>query len=116
MAVQKDQMFIEHAQLEWETVADGVRRSITAYGEELMTVLVEFKKGSIGSLHKHPHVQITYIQKGSFDVTIGGKTQILRGGDFYYVAPELEHGVTALDDGLLVDVFTPMRKDFVKGT
>jgi quercetin dioxygenase-like cupin family protein len=114
MAVGKNQKFIETSGIEWEAVADGVRRKITSYGDQLMTVLVEFSKGSIGYLHKHPHVQITYIQSGSFEVSIDGKKQILGGGDFYFVEPELEHGVVALEDGLLVDVFSPMREDFIK--
>ncbi len=114
MAVAKNQTFIESTQYEWETVADGVRRAITAYGDPLMTVLVEFRKGAVGYLHRHPHVQITYVQSGRFEVSIDGRKQTLTGGDFYYVAPELEHGVLALEDGVLLDVFTPMRDDFVK--
>ncbi len=114
MLLEKNQAFVETASIEWEPVAEGVRRKITSYGDQLMTVLVDFKKGSIGYLHTHPHVQITYVQTGSFEVSIDGKKKILSAGDFYYIAPELEHGVTALEDGLLLDVFTPMRDDFVK--
>ena len=114
MALLKNQKFIEQAQLEWEPVAEGVRRRITSYGDPLMTVIVEFTKGSVGYLHRHPHVQITYIQRGSFEVSIDGQKRVLGAGDFYYVEPELEHGVVALEDGLLLDVFTPMRDDFIK--
>ncbi len=113
MALEKNQAFVETAQIQWEAVAEGVRRKVTSYGDQLMTVLVDFKKGSVGYLHKHPHVQISYVQTGSFEVSIDGNKQVLTAGDFYYVAPELEHGVTALEDGLLLDVFTPMRQDFV---
>ena len=114
MPVEKNQRFIEADGIEWENAGEGVRRKVTSYGDQLMTVLVEFKKGSIGYLHKHPHVQITYIQTGLFDVSIGGKKKILGSGDFYYVDPELVHGVTALEDGILLDVFSPMREDFIK--
>jgi quercetin dioxygenase-like cupin family protein len=114
MPVVKNQMFIESAGIEWEAVTEGVRRKITSYGDALMTVVVEFKKGSVGYLHQHPHVQITYIQAGSFEVSIDGQKKILGTGDFYYVNPGLEHGVVALEDGLLLDVFTPMREDFIQ--
>ena len=113
MTLEKNQAFVEATEIQWETVGDGVRRKITSYGDVLMTVLVEFKKGSVGYLHQHPHTQISYVQTGSFEVSIDGVKKILSSGDFYYVNPHLEHGVVALEDGLLLDVFSPMREDFI---
>ena len=74
---------------------------------------ITFKKGSKGNFHKHEHLQITYIAKGSFEFTIGGETKIVNQGDSVYMPSNVEHGVTALEDGILVDVFNPMRKDFL---
>lgn len=116
MHVQKEQPFIETAHLAWETVGDGVRRKVAAYGDQLMAVYVEFRRGAVGRLHRHPHLQITYIQSGAFQVHIGGESRVLRGGDFYYIPAEVEHGVEALEDSVLVDFFTPMREDFVNGS
>ncbi len=113
MIAQKEQLFIQNANIAWEKAGEGVRRKIMAYEDKMMAVYVEFKKGSIGYLHKHPHLQITYIQEGSFEVQIDGKKQILKGGDFYYIPANLEHGVVALEDSILVDFFHPMREDFV---
>lgn len=92
----------------------GVSRKILAHNENLMAVEVSFEKGSIGSLHKHEHEQISYVLKGSFKVTINGKDSVLKEGDTYYTAPDEEHGVLALEDGVLLDIFTPERKDFLK--
>jgi quercetin dioxygenase-like cupin family protein len=114
MEVQKEQKFIEAAKLSWTEVAPGVRRKITAYDDSLMTVYVEFQKGAIGYLHKHPHRQITFIESGKFEVTIGDKKQVLGKRDFYYIPPDVEHGVTTLEAGILVDIFTPARRDFLK--
>lgn len=114
MTVQKEQVFIENERIAWERAGEGVRRKIMAYDEKMMAVYVEFKKGSVGYLHKHPHLQITYIQQGSFEVQIDGEKKILKGGDFYYIPANLEHGVVALEDSILVDFFHPMREDFVK--
>ena len=66
------------------------------------------------NFHKHEHLQITYIAKGSFEFTIGGETKIVNQGDSVYMPSNVEHGVTALEDGILVDVFNPMRQDFLK--
>jgi quercetin dioxygenase-like cupin family protein len=113
MLVEKEQRFIPGDSIAWEDRGGGVRRKVMAYGDCLMAVFVEFKRGAIGAAHCHPHVQITYIQSGSFAVHIGGESHVLRGGDCYYIPAAVEHGVEALEDSVLVDVFSPMREDFV---
>ena len=82
----------------------GVTRKILCYSDDLMMCEITFKKGSKGNFHKHEHLQITYIAKGS---------KIVNQGDSVYMPSNVEHGVTALEDGILVDVFNPMRKDFL---
>ena len=64
--------------------------------------------------HHHEHLQITYVAEGSFEFTIGGETKVVKKGDSVYMPSNVEHGVTALEDGKLVDVFNPMRQDFLK--
>lgn len=113
MLVAKNQSFIESERIAWTDLGGGVRRKITAYNDALMSVYVEFRRGAIGVLHRHPHSQITYIQTGAFKVHIGAETRVLRGGDFYLIPSGVEHGVEALEDSVLVDFFAPMREDFV---
>jgi len=105
--------FINSANTEWETVDNGVERKILGYDEKLMMVCVRFEKGAVGTLHHHIHRQISYVESGRFDVTIDGKKSILEKGDCFFVAPDLVHGVVALEKGILVDVFTPARMDFL---
>jgi quercetin dioxygenase-like cupin family protein len=106
--------FIYNNDYEWETVGEGVRRKILGYNKELMLILVEFKKGSVGYLHKHYHTQASYLVSGSFEVNINGEKKIQKAGDAYFLLPDIEHGVVALEDSSLIDVFTPHREDFVK--
>jgi quercetin dioxygenase-like cupin family protein len=105
--------FIEEKAIAWEDQGGGVRRKILGYDPGLMMTVVEFKKGSIGYLHKHPHRQVTYVKSGSFEVQVDGKKHVLRSGDCFFILPDLEHGVVALEDSCLVDVFTPAREDFL---
>ena len=51
---------IFNSDYEWEDAGEGVRRKILGFDNDLMLVLVEFKKGSEGYVHKHPHKQIYY--------------------------------------------------------
>lgn len=79
-----------------------------------MLVVFEFKKGSIGYLHHHPHKQVGFLVNGSFEVTINREKKILKAGDAYLTLPDIEHAVVALEESVLIDVFTPYREDFLK--
>jgi quercetin dioxygenase-like cupin family protein len=105
--------FIKDNSLEWEKVNDLVERKIMAYDESLMLVKASFKTGGIGTIHHHYHSQITHVESGVFNVTIGNDTQLLKAGDSFYIPPNVPHGAICLEAGLLIDVFSPMREDFV---
>ncbi|MGC4101939.1 cupin domain-containing protein [Ferruginibacter sp.] len=106
-------VFIENADIEWQEMAKGVRRKIMAYDERLMVVKVEFESGGIGTLHQHYHTQITHIESGVFEVEIGGEKKILKAGDAFYIPPNVMHGAVCIEAGVLIDVFSPMREDFI---
>lgn len=109
----KENAFISAADITWENVGEGVQRKILGYDNHVMMVVVQFEKGAVGSLHHHVHRQISYVESGSFEVTIDGKKKVLYKGDCFFVAPDLVHGVVALEAGCLVDVFAPAREDFI---
>ena len=92
----------------------GVTRKILSYSDELMMVEVSFAKGAKGNLHSHEHLQISYVAKGSFEFTIDGQTKVVTQGDSLYMPSNSIHGVFALEDAILVDVFNPKRDDFLK--
>lgn len=105
--------FVLGGEIAWESPAAGLRRQILAHGPELMIVRVEFEPGAVGALHRHPHRQATYVSRGRFAVTVGNETRELTVGDCFYTAADVEHGVTALEAGELIDTFTPVRADFL---
>ncbi|MDC7235467.1 MAG: cupin domain-containing protein [Spirochaetales bacterium] len=97
-----------------EDLGGGVKRRITATHDNLMCVEVHFEKGAVGALHSHPHEQITYIVSGEFEFNIGGEKRILKAGDSTFKQPDIEHGAVCLKAGMLLDIFTPCREDFLK--
>lgn len=107
-------MFFKPEKNEWEVIDDKIERQIVGHDQSVMMVNVQFKKGGVGPMHQHIHSQVTHIAEGKFEVTINKETRILHKGDSFYVAPNLQHGVVCLEDGLLIDVFSPMREDFIK--
>ncbi len=92
----------------------GVTRRILTYSDNLMMCEISFEKGAQGNFHSHVHEQITYIAEGSFSFTIGDETKTVNKGDSVYMASNVRHGVTCLEAGKLVDVFSPKRQDFLK--
>lgn len=106
--------FIESNLLEWQEMAPGVRRKIMTYDEKLMMVRVEFEKGGVGTLHQHYHVQVSNVESGVFEIEIDGEKKILQAGDVFHVPSNLIHGAVCLEAGVLIDVFAPMREDFIK--
>lgn len=94
----------------------GVRRRVLAYCEPLMCVENTFETGAVGALHSHPHTQITYVVSGVFRFTIDGESKTVRPGDTMLKQDGVIHGCTCLEAGVLLDIFTPMREDFMNQT
>jgi quercetin dioxygenase-like cupin family protein len=99
--------------LAWQKADTKIERQVFGYSDEVMMVKVRFEKGGIGSMHQHPHTQVTYVESGEFEMTIGDNKKIIRKGDGYFVPPNILHGCVCLEAGMLIDCFTPMRADFL---
>lgn len=106
-------MVLKHELIEPTNPAPGITRRILARGGKIMGVEVTFQKGAVGDVHRHPHEQMSYILSGSFEYEADGKKYHLTQGDSYYVAPDVAHGATALEDSMILDIFTPQREDFL---
>ena len=107
-------MFVFSAARPIIEVAPGITRQVLGYDEHLMMVRIAFRQGPVGALHEHPHRQVTYVEAGTFEATVDGSTTVLSAGDCVLVPPGTRHGVVALEDGALIDVFTPAREDFLE--
>jgi quercetin dioxygenase-like cupin family protein len=109
----KGERFIHENGIDWTPTEPGVRRKVLGYDDAVMMVRVAFEQGAVGSVHQHPHLQCSLVESGVFDVTIAGSTERLVAGDCFFVPSNELHGVVAVEAGVLVDTFTPMRDEFV---
>lgn len=109
----RDDFFIDNDNA-WESFAPGVYRKITGFNDNLMMVKVKFEKGATVPAHRHPHVQCSLIESGRFEVISGGKSRILKKGDGFFVPSDVEHKVTAVEQGIIIDTFHPAREDFIQ--
>lgn len=107
-------MYVENKSIPVTELGGGIVRKVLAYSENMMSVELHFDQGAVGAKHAHPHEQIGYLISGSLLYQEDGKEdKVLVTGDTYYVEPDVIHGVVALEETMLLDIFTPMRKDFV---
>lgn len=113
MKTVKNEVWNFNSEIEMEACSPKVNRKILAYSDELMCVENHFEAGGIGTLHHHPHTQITYVVSGVFEFEIDGVKKIVRPGDSMLKRNSVEHGCVCLEAGILLDIFTPMRKEFV---
>ena len=112
--IEKGQRWVPHEDTLAQSGGEGVTRRILAYNDGLMCVENTFETGAVGALHSHPHTQITYVVSGKFTFTIDGVTKTVTPGDTMLKTDGVVHGCTCLEAGILLDIFTPMREDFVK--
>ena len=98
----------------WEPAGEGVVRQIMGYDGQMMMVKVKFEQGACGLPHTHYHTQTTYVASGKFEFTVDGETKVVGPGDGIYMKPDIEHSCLCLEAGILIDTFSPMRKDFLR--
>jgi quercetin dioxygenase-like cupin family protein len=104
---------VYHADVALKDLGGGVSRRVLAYTPQLMIVEVNFKKGGEGSVHTHPHSQSTYVLSGRFRFNVDGEGVEVGPGDTLAFPPDIPHGTLCLEAGTLLDIFTPMREDFI---
>ena len=107
-------VFIDNAELPWQELGGGVKRKIMAYDDRLMLVKVAFETGGVGAVHQHVHTQITHVESGRFEIEIAGEKKILQAGDAFFIPSNVWHGAVCIEEGILIDTFSPAREDFIE--
>ena len=113
MGQNKTDVFIHDKDVEWEDLGGGVQRKLLTFEDKVMMAKIKFTAGAIGAAHSHPHIQCSYVESGEFVLTIDGRSETLVAGDSFLVPSNKTHDAKAVTDGVLIDVFTPIREDFL---
>jgi quercetin dioxygenase-like cupin family protein len=97
----------------YTNVLPGIRMKTLAFGKK--TLLVEFRmaKGSELPPHTHIHEQTGYLVKGRIRLKVGKTSKIMRQGDCWCIPGNLIHGAKILSDAIAVEVFSPVRKEYL---
>src|SRR5579862_7587409 len=107
-----------HKYQSWESVplekmSDMISRKVIS-GEKAMVAQVFLKKDAVVPEHHHESEQITYILEGALKFDIEGREVIVRAGEVLHIPSHVPHRAVALEDTLDVDIFSPIRTDWLK--
>ena len=97
-----------------ERLTDKLSRKLIS-GKNEMLAQVFLKKGCVVASHKHESEQMTFILKGLLELTLPDRKVRVGEGEVLVIPPNLEHGAVALEDTIDLDIFSPIRNDWLTG-
>ena len=98
-----------------EQLDKNIKRRIIS-GKKQMLVHWEFKKGAMAARHNHPHEQVVMVLSGRFRLAVGNEEAVVKPGDIVVIPSDVPHEAEALEDSVVIDLFSPPREDFLAGT
>lgn len=111
--VVQSELFLNSPRSEAEDLGDGIYRTLLGYDDKILMAKVWFEQGAVGTVHQHHHSQVSYVVSGKFEVEVDGRKQTLEEGGCFFVPSMAMHGAVCLEQGILLDVFSPAREDFI---
>jgi quercetin dioxygenase-like cupin family protein len=87
----------------------------TVHTENLTIARLEIAKSAVVPEHSHVNEQVATVERGALQFQIGGREVVLRAGQSLAIPSNVPHGVVALEDTIVVDVFSPRREDWIRG-
>jgi len=100
----------------YRELLDGVRMKPLAWGDR--TLLAEFRlaSGAVIPVHSHPQEQTGTLVSGVLEFVIADERRIARAGDGWCLPPGTPHGVEVLEEAVVIEVFSPVREDYLPVT
>jgi quercetin dioxygenase-like cupin family protein len=97
----------------WIDIVPGIRRRTVTHGASMYQMMAKLDAGSRMPEHQHPQEQIVHILEGRMRLIVAGVAHELTGGDSFYLASDVPHGVETIEDTMVLDTFSPPRDDYL---
>lgn len=91
----------------------GIRRKTLSYGDATLMAEFRLRGGAVLPVHDHPQEQTGYLVAGRLRLTIDDETRDVAPGDSWSIPGGVPHGAVALADTVAVEVFSPVREDYL---
>lgn len=106
-------MFQKHSEKGYTVAIPGISQKTLVYGERSLMTEFLLKKGSELPKHSHPHEQTGFLVTGRIRLSIGTQEYDVMPGDSWCIPSSVEHGAEILEDSVAIEVFSPVREDYL---
>ncbi|MGB8297199.1 MAG: cupin domain-containing protein [Polyangia bacterium] len=106
-------MIRKASQRGYQPALPGIERKTLAYGDRTLLTEFRMRKGSILPRHAHPQEQTGYLVSGRVRLIIDRRTVVARPGDSWSIPGNTQHGAAILADSVAIEVFAPVRQDYL---
>jgi quercetin dioxygenase-like cupin family protein len=103
----------KHDEGENYKMAEGIHRRTLAHGDKTVLCEFSFKKGAVIPAHSHLYEQTGYLISGKLLFAIDGDEHEVNPGDGWCIKANIEHSAQIQEDTVLVEVFSPVREDYL---
>ena len=107
-------MFGLHSTKGYTEILEGIRIKTINFGDKMLMAEFLLKKNALLPKHSHPHEQSGYLVKGCIRLFINNTSKLLKPGDSWCIAENIEHHAEIMEDSVAIEVFSPVREDYVK--
>lgn len=106
-------MFTQSKKIKSKKLPSGIEIKSLVNGEKTLLVELKLKKGETLPRHKHPYEQTGYLVSGKLMFHLADESFETVASDAWNVPSDVEHGVDVLEDSIIVEVFAPVREDYL---
>jgi len=106
-------MFRKKGTAEKKELVEGVHLSTLVHGEKTLMGQFSIVRGSAIPPHSHPHEQTGFMVSGKLRFKVEDEIMEVVGGDSWCIPGGTEHAVQALEDSVVIEVFSPVREDYL---
>lgn len=107
-------MYGNHSENGYAEIIKGIRIKTLCYGDSMLITEFLLQKDAILLEHSHPNEQTGYLVKGKIRLFIGDAVRDLVPGDSWNIAKDVIHWAEILEDSVAIEVFSPVREDYLK--
>ena len=108
-------MFRKKDTAESRELAEGIEMTTLVHGEKTLMSRFKIARGSEIPVHSHPHEQTGVMISGNVRFNVGGEIFEAQSGDSWCIPGGMEHSAEALEESVIIEVFSPVREDYLSG-
>lgn len=97
----------------YHTPLAGIRQKTLVYGDNMLMTRFMLTRGAALPRHSHPHEQTGYLLSGRIRLFIDGVVHECGPGDSWSIPADVTHGADILEDAVAIEVFSPVREDYL---